>query len=355
MTGRRSLLAAASGCAVAIALPGIVAKPARADGFNPQPASRDWATFKARFVAPEGRVVDTGNGLCSHTEGQGYGMLLAVAHDDQATFDRLLAWTGENLGHSTDSLHSWRYLPRAANHVPDRNNATDGDLLIALALARAGHRWGRLDNLQAAAAIGRDVLRLLVRNVGTTTVLLPGAFGFDKPAGVVVNLSYYMFPALNELEALVPSPVWAKLRHDGLRLIADARFGRWKLPPDWLFVSARDGSLAPAPGWPPRFSYDAIRVPLHMTWANLEAGDLDAAFADYWSSHSPTAPAWVDLTTNETATYAVNAGQAAVAMLATQARQPGAAPSFPDMRAAGDYYAAALLLLAKLAWQETQA
>lgn len=48
-----------------------------------------WQSYKARFVTAQGRVVDTGNGNISHSEGQGYGMLLAVAANDRETFNDL--------------------------------------------------------------------------------------------------------------------------------------------------------------------------------------------------------------------------------------------------------------------------
>src|SRR5436309_1896309 len=41
-----------------------------------------WRSYKARFVTDQGRVVDTANGRISHSESQGYGMLLAVAAGD---------------------------------------------------------------------------------------------------------------------------------------------------------------------------------------------------------------------------------------------------------------------------------
>ncbi len=46
-------------------------------------ADRAWESYKARFFKPEGRIVDTGNGGVSHTEGQGFAMLMAVANDDK--------------------------------------------------------------------------------------------------------------------------------------------------------------------------------------------------------------------------------------------------------------------------------
>jgi endoglucanase len=321
------------------------------------PDRADWLLFRQRFIAPEGRVVDTGNQNCSHSEGQGYGMLLAVAHDDQATFDLLLGWTRRNLSRSTDHLHAWRYQPGATPAVADTNNATDGDLMIALALARAAVRWGQMEHLTAAAAIGQDVLRLLVRTIGTRTVLLPAAYGFDKPEGLVINPSYYVFPALDVMDELVPSPVWAKLMRDGTRLLTEARFGRWKLPPDWLFISRVDFGLSPAPGWPPRFSYDAIRVPLHVAWSGVDSGGIGDSVLRFWSSHGSKVPGWVDLNTGETAPYSVNAGQIAVAMLSARCCGGGvklATEAMPSVRDARDYYAAALVLLARLASSEAR-
>src|SRR3954453_4370013 len=153
-----------------------------------------WAAFQARFVAPEGRVVDTGNGGISHSEGQGWGMLLAVRADDRRGFETLHAWTRRTLQRPRDALHAWRFRPGAAVPVDDPNNATDADLCIAWALLEAGRRWGSPDHLAAGAAIGRDLLRFLVRPAGSFGVLLPGLQGFERAEHLVVNPSYYVFP-----------------------------------------------------------------------------------------------------------------------------------------------------------------
>jgi endoglucanase len=42
-------------------------------------ADTAWESYKSRFMMPDGRIIDTGNGNVSHTEGQGFAMLLAVA------------------------------------------------------------------------------------------------------------------------------------------------------------------------------------------------------------------------------------------------------------------------------------
>jgi endoglucanase len=317
---------------------------------------RDWEEFRRRFVAADGRVVDTGNGGCSHSEGQGYGLMFAVGFDDPDSFEVILRWTERHLRRPYDALHAWRYLPGAACPVSDWNNATDGDLFIAAALLRAARRWNRPDYLRAASAIGRDILALLVREVGGRTVLLPGATGFEASDSVTVNPSYYAFPILAELAEIVPSPVWDRVISDGFRLIEEGRFGTWQLPPDWLRVARADGSLQPHPHWPARFSYDAIRVPLNLAWGRMPLGAAGAAFRS-WVAARPVQPAWVDLRTNADAGYAASPGMTAIARLAAAADDPRGrveTVAWQPIHAAPDYYSASLTLLARLAWQESR-
>jgi endoglucanase len=278
-------------------------------------------------------------------------MLFAVMFGDQEAFDRISGWTASTLRRDHDSLHAWRYVPSAAgNKVEDTNNATDGDLLIALALARAARRWHRPDCAQAAASITRDIVRLLVRDVAGRTVLLPGANGFVTEQTVVVNPSYYIFPALAELARWAePYPLWAKVTSDGLSLITTARFGRWQLPPDWLAISRLDGAMTPAPAWPARFSYDAIRVPLYLVWGRIMPQIIEDAFLAYWSGPLENIPAWVDLTTDLPAPYQASPGIQAVAQLIRSARAESVAQPLPPISAAPDYYSAILILLARIA------
>ena len=96
-----------------------------------------WSAYKSRFLMPDGRIIDTANKNVSHTEGQGFSMLLAVFNDDQATFDKLWQWANNTLYRKDIGLYSWRYDPNNSVHVADKNNASDGDQLIAWALLLA--------------------------------------------------------------------------------------------------------------------------------------------------------------------------------------------------------------------------
>ena len=57
---------------------------------------RGWDEWKAAYVATDGRVTDTGPRHISHSEGQGFGLVLATAANDKATFERIWHWTQTN-------------------------------------------------------------------------------------------------------------------------------------------------------------------------------------------------------------------------------------------------------------------
>jgi endoglucanase len=333
-----------------LAAPRLAFGQAPADDF-----AADWQAFRGRYLTSEGRIVDSGNKGVSHSEGQGYGMLAAVRADDRPNFDRMLAWTRRTLKRRTDTLSAWRYRPDAANPVSDQNNATDGDLLIAWALLEAGRRWGVSEHSAQGTAIGRDVLKHLVRRAGGSLVLLPGARGFDRRERTTLNPSYYVFPAMRVLAQAVPDPAWVKLAADGLGLLRAARFGKWKLPPDWLLLAKSDGAVSLPDAFPPRFSYDAVRVPLYLAWARLAAEPAVGDAAAFWTDPTHAyVPAWVDLTNNAIAPYAATAGIASVARLAAASRAGAMVGprGLPGIASAPDYYAAVLGILVRLAWRD---
>lgn len=315
----------------------------------------DWFAFARRFLHPSGRILDTGNGNVSHSEGQGYALLAAVRAQDQRSFDQILNWTIEALRRPDDSLLAWRWRPGTDLPVNDLNNATDGDIFVAWALAIAGDKW-RVPRYRARAAqMARDILRRCVAQVGHRWVLLPGAYGFRHDRRVVVNLSYYTLPALRALSFLAPDPAWRRVEMDFLPLVRHARFGHWGLPPDWLELpTSGEGQGIPARGWPGRFSFDAVRIPLNLCWSGLHETPVVTAARRFWLDQPHgVVPAWVDLQTGLQAPFPAASGVRAVARLADAAqRGHGRAEEMPQVDEAPDYYAAALTLLARIVWHD---
>ncbi len=314
-------------------------------------ADADWAMFKESFVEPEGRVVDTGQGRISHSEGQGFAMLLAVHHDDRAAFDRLWQWTQRNLQVRDDSLVAWRWEPDRG--VSDRNNASDGDLLVAWALLRAGEKWKVAEHGESARRIAQDIRTKLLRRVPHGLVLLPGMDGFERPDGIVVNLSYWVFPAIAEIGRADPAPEWEQLAETGMAMLRYSYFGRWRLPPDWLRLGEK---VAPADGFPPRFGFDAVRIPVYLIWSRRESDALLRPYREFWSffAAAPFLPAWTNLLDDGVDTH--GAGQGIRAIAQAVADHPGAsADRLPALEKGQPYYSSALLLLCKMAIRERAA
>jgi endoglucanase len=210
----------------------------------------------------------------SHSEGQGCGLLLAVAAGDRPTFDGILNWTVLNLFIRYDNLPAWRWnWGLRTSH--ETNDAGDGDILIAWALAEAADFWNDPSYLSTARAITKDIVRNLIMPTSFGDVIMPGVEGFstkEQPDAPVINLSYWVFPAFYRLAQVDPTYDWAALYQSGLELIRRAAFGASRLAPDRLSVAGE--STAPARRFEERFGYDAIRIPLYLFWARAGSSEF---------------------------------------------------------------------------------
>lgn len=303
-----------------------------------------WAAFRDRFVSIDGRVVDTGNRNKSHSEGQGYALLFALDADDRQSFERIWEWTRNNLQiRKDDALLAWSWLPEGpAGRVIDPNNASDGDILVAWALAQAGERWNVSAYREDALRIAQDIERILLRNWDGETYLLPGAEGFEKDAGIVVNPSYWIWPAFETFYRLTNAPAWKALERSGRELLLKARFGSLQLPTDWILVGP-DGRVS---AYSPTFGFDAIRVPLYLAWHDRGSGLL-VPFREAWRRYDdrPFIPAKIQVFSLEEAPYGLSRGGRAVVAVATS----GKVPEELLLGEETDYYSASLLLLSLLA------
>src|SRR5690606_35742374 len=125
--------------------------------------------------------------------------LLAYLAGDAATFGRIWTFTRTEMMIRDDGLVAWSWDPTRFPRITDVNNATDGDLLIAYALALAGRAWNRPEYTAAATGLADAIGRVAIRRHGSRVILMPGAAGFgagDRADGPVVNLSYWVFEAL---------------------------------------------------------------------------------------------------------------------------------------------------------------
>lgn len=231
----------------------------------------EWKSYLQGFVTEDGRVVDTANNGISHSESQGYGLVLSVLADDRATFERVWSFTKTELMVRDDGLAGWRWDPAASPNLTDANNATDGDILIAYGLALAGDAWSETSFTDRAREIATTIGSSMLVEAHGMTAILPGAAGFNDRAdgvGPVLNPSYWVFEALTAFAKLDPSIDWNAVSETGIELVRRARLSKTGLPPDWLVLND-DGTVRPAPDFPIEFGYNGIRIPLYMMRAGI--------------------------------------------------------------------------------------
>mgnify|MGYP001594727291 FL=1 len=316
------------------------------------PVPELWKSWSARFVTPEGRVVDDVNGGISHSESQGYGLILAVAAGDRDTFRRIWTWTRAHLYVRADGLASWRWQPGPAPNVRDPNNATDGDLLVAWALAVAGEAWSDPALTAASRRIARAVWDRTVVRTALGPAMLPAVDGFratDRADGPVVNPSYWVFPALADFARSMPDRDWAGVAETGAKILAATRTGPTGLPPEW--VSLKGETVAAAEGFPATFGYNAVRVPLYLAWTAGVRRDALAPFMTRWGADGAGAPkmAVVDLADGRDLEPFADPGYRAIAALVACSLEGTRFPD--DLRTAevDHYYPATLRALALIA------
>lgn len=314
--------------------------------------SRKWDAFKQRYVTQQGRVVDTANGNISHSESQGVAMLFAAFFGDKATFDRIWYWTRARLQVRDDHLFAWKWDPQSAPHVSDENNASDGDILIAWALYLAFERWGETSYRGAADYIVADIRHKLIEPSAYGPVLLPGTAGFKDAQGLTLNLSYWVFPAFDLFAKYGQAPQWHALSETGEHLLRAARYGRWHLPPDWLRMEGETLAVV-ADRYPPRFGYNAVRIPLYLCWAGRDSKTLLRPFALFWRDsykNGQGIPAWVNLRSDQPGSYDAPLGFYAIANLVNRCLGSSRYIEPPQSARWGEhYYSASLSLMAELA------
>ncbi|RRH78169.1 glycosyl hydrolase family 8 [Falsigemmobacter faecalis] len=319
------------------------------------PLQEAWATWKTLCLTPEGRVVDGFQDNVSHSEGQGYGLVMAAIFGDRATADRIIGWTAENLAVRPDSLLAWRWNPASTPPVSDRNNASDGDLFYAWGLVLCAQRDNRPDLLEAATRIAADLLRRCTvphPDGSARRLMLPGAAGFREAGVVVVNPSYYMPRAMTDLARATGQTALDSLAADGQALIATLT--AQGPVPDWVQISAA-GTAPPPAQFSKNAGYEAVRVALFQIWSGLAEGPAVRAWAAASEAAGPAGGAvtvW-SLPDGAVLERSSHEGYAAVAALARCTASGGFGAQMPAFTGDQPYYPATLHLMALVAQATT--
>jgi cellulose synthase (UDP-forming) len=187
-------------------------------------------SFFSRYVHGDGRVVRTDQGGDTVSEGQAYAMLLAVALDNRARFDRVWRWTRENL-QLGDGLLAYHW---SNGHADSNEPATDADLDAARALALAGKRFDSDDYTSAGVRLGEAVLEHETSLVSGLPVLAAGPWA--RSATPIVNPSYFSPRAYADLASAHHDSRWDDIA--GTSRSITTALTRAGLPPDWAQVDA---------------------------------------------------------------------------------------------------------------------
>ncbi len=314
-----------------------------------------WENYKQNFISQDGRIIDFYQNQCSHSEGQGYGMLLAVHFNDPKTFARIFTWTQANLMVRKDGLAAWKWGKRINGNwdIIDYNNASDGDILIAWACLNAWKKWQNKIYLTTAETIINSIKKHLIVQINSQKILLPGYFGFDRNKHLKIYPSYTVFPAFQAFAQHEDKDFWMALITDSLTLIKHSLFSKFHLPADWILleIAAKQSISQQTYG---DFHYESIRVPLYLLMAG-KTKQLESFSSFLTLSHNVGyLPALVDLSQGRISVDDAPAGfYAIMAQCALANKHDNIAANFmkkADEKIAAenkDYYSTTLYLLAK--------
>ncbi|MEZ0323267.1 MAG: glycosyl hydrolase family 8 [Hydrogenothermaceae bacterium] len=159
-------------------------------------SSINWQEYKQKYLKENSYIIDPYNNRVT-SEAQGYGMILALKYNDKEVFDSIYKWTKINLQRQ-DNLFSWLWN----GSVVDKNNATDGDLLIAYGLFKAYKKWKEDYYLQEFNTLNNSLKKLIVNikiKNDIDTLLLPAVYGFsNEKYEITLFPSYYIEFILKE-------------------------------------------------------------------------------------------------------------------------------------------------------------
>jgi endoglucanase len=247
-------------CRAALALTSaalLVGPPAAPAATDADTAAVDAAReFLDRYLQPSGRIARLDEGGDTVSEGQAYGMLVAVAVGEEQQLRQIWAWTDEHLQRD-DGLLAWRW---ADGGIVDYQSAADGDVLAAAALALAGARFGDDDLIADARLINDAVHAHEVAAFGGSPVLIAGPWARSTRT---INPSYLATPAMSLLWETLGDQRWTPVAAWSRETLADLTAAPPHLPADWATVDAAGDNPAARSspdGDTPRYGYEAARA-----------------------------------------------------------------------------------------------
>jgi endoglucanase len=215
-----------------------------------------WESYAKAFVDDQGRVIDHSVDDRTTSESEAYALFFALVAGDHAHFDKILAWTRDNLaqGDLNEHLPSWNWGKRAdGSWGPlDTNSASDADLWLAYDLLEAGRLWNEPSYTETGSALANRIasseVAYLPANCAGGPVLMPAPMGFhNDDLSWTVNPSYAPPFLLEYMAESFPRGPWKAMVGDLPQVYN--RINASGYAPDWVQCSATSGwNTVPSPG-----------------------------------------------------------------------------------------------------------
>ncbi len=223
------------------------------------PAYNQW---KATFVKGS-KVIRPENQNDTVSEGIAYGMMIAVAMNDQALFDSLYGtWKGSS---TAGSLMTWCLgsgggsMGTACN--TSGGSATDADEDAAYALLMADKVWPGGSYGTAAKTMISDIWTSDIDGGGTK--LPKGGSNYSSPSGAITNASYFAPSFYRAFAAVDSGHDWNGVATAALSAVNGSISGSNGLIPAWCSSSCTQaGSNGAATDGD--YQYDSHRIPMRI-------------------------------------------------------------------------------------------
>ena len=224
------------------------------------PAYNQW---KATFVKG-GKVIRPENQNDTVSEGIAYGMMIAVAFNDQSLFDTLYGTWKANA--TAGSLMTWCLGSGGGSMgtacATSGGSATDADEDAAYALLMAGKVWGGTYNASAVTMIG-DIWSHDIDGASGGTMLPKGGSNYGSPSSAITNASYFAPSMYRAFAAVDSGHDWAGVATASLNAVNGPIEGSNGLIPAWCSGSCKTAASNGA-ATDGDYQYDSHRIPMRI-------------------------------------------------------------------------------------------
>jgi len=265
-----------------------------------QKIASEWATYKAQRIGTYGSFKFAGPGPSGGevlSEGQSYGMMLAVQMGEQPLFDQLYGFV-KNCMYINDSssgvygYHKWKVNSNCT--TVSSNVAPDGEIWFAAALSLAARRWGSGAYNYATEAAGMWTRLLYPLNNWGGDCIVPNSshagyhmvrFGpyndFTDPSYITPGFFALAQDTLSGSIAAEYSDIYVKGHNFLQNTPANPNNSsqNWGLHPDYATWSGAPYYPGYNDEYGPIFSYDAFRTVMNMA---IDVGWTGNSSGNYW-------------------------------------------------------------------------